>query len=302
MPRWLLWTTTALVSWGLWAVLSKLIGNDLSASHSQALSALGFLPVLAALCLVPGSPVKGEPMRGLGYAIAAGVVTSLGNLAYYAALQRGERAVTVIPLTALYPVFTIALAVPLLREKLSLAQKIGVALSLGATYLFNVQRETGLLSSALVHALPPILLWGLSGFFQKLATNHLSSERCALAFLAAALPVSVVILAREPLAYAQVSLRTWGLVVALGLFFALGNFAILAAFARGGKASLVAPLGGLYPILSIPIAIVWLGENVSPRELAGIALALASVVALALEPTPPTSPFPANPVSTVPKS
>jgi len=292
-----------LVSWGLWAILSKLIGDSLSASHSQALSALGFVPVLAALCFLPGStPTNGKPSRGVGFAIAAGVVTSLGNLAYYAALQRGERAVTVIPLTALYPVFTIALAVPLLRERFSLAQKLGVILCLAATYLFNVQRETGLLSSALIHALPPIFLWGLSGFFQKLATNHLSGERSALAFLAAALPVSIVILAREPLAFAQVSPKTWILVVALGLTFAFGNFAILAAFARGGKASLVAPLGGLYPVLSIPIAIIFLGERVSPREIAGIGLALASVVALALESPPPAPTFPSQPVSSLPKS
>src|SRR5881296_5750 len=49
MPRWFLWTLVALFSWGVWAVVSKLIGDALSAAHSQALSTLGLLPVMVAL-------------------------------------------------------------------------------------------------------------------------------------------------------------------------------------------------------------------------------------------------------------
>ena len=251
----------ALASWGLWAVLSKLLGDALSPAHSQALSALGFLPILAWLAFLPGRPPAGacRPGRGAFWAFAGGLVTSLGNLAYYAALQRGERAVTVIPLTALYPLVTLVLAVVLLGERLSAAQKVGAFLSLLATYLFNVPQETGLLSGAVIHALPPIALWGVSGLLQKLSTVHLSGERSALTFLAAALPVSVIILLRDPSPAAALPPRVWGLVFLLGLFFALGNLAILFAFARGGKASLVAPLGGLYPLVGVPVALVFLG-------------------------------------------
>jgi uncharacterized membrane protein len=73
------------------------------------------------------------------------------------------------------------------------------------------------------------------------------------------------------------------LVSALGFFFGLGNLAILLAFAREGKASVIAPLAGLYPVVSIPIAILFLGEKVSGREWLGIGLALTAVVALAWE-------------------
>lgn len=301
MPRWLLWTCLALGSWGVWAILSKLIGDALSPSHSQAISVVGFIPVLAALLFLPGTPPSGptRPRWGLLMAVLAGIVTSLGNLAYYAALQRGERAITVIPLTALYPVVTIALAAVVLGERLSAAQKVGALLSLVATYFFSVQREQGLLSSAVIHALPPIVLWGLSGLLQKVSTNHISGERSALGFLAAAIPVSVAILVWEPLPLQTISARLGQLAVALGFFFALGNFAILAAFARGGKASLIAPLGGLYPLVSIPIAIVFLGEHASGREQVAIALALASVIALSLEAPPrPDSPLqPLTPTS-----
>ena len=48
---------------------------------------------------------------------------------------------------------------------------------------------------------------------------------------------------------------------------------------------MIAPLAGLYPLVSIPVAIVFLGEKVTGREWAGIAIALTAVVALAWEGT-----------------
>ena len=71
--------------------------------------------------------------------------------------------------------------------------------------------------------------------------------------------------------------------MALGLFFSLGNFTLLMAFASSGKASIIAPLAGLYPLVSVPVAIVFLGEKIGLRETAGIALALVSVAALSFE-------------------
>jgi transporter family protein len=81
----------------------------------------------------------------------------------------------------------------------------------------------------------------------------------------------------------RITPRTWLLVAALGLFFGLGNYALLAAFARQGKASVITPLTALYPVVSVPIAVFFLGEKVGAREWVGISFALASVVALSYE-------------------
>ena len=172
MPRWLLWSLVALLSWGVWAVFSKLIGDSLSAAHSQALSTLGLLPVMLALGFSNRLSATGNRRHGAASALAAGGFACLGNVAYYDALNRGGKAATVVPLTALYPLVTIALAVLLLKEKLNKTQMAGVLLSLAAIYLFNVQREEGFLSSGLAYALLPIGFWGTAGFLQKLSTNH----------------------------------------------------------------------------------------------------------------------------------
>jgi drug/metabolite transporter (DMT)-like permease len=288
MPRWLLWTFAALLSWGIWAVLSKVLGDALSAEQSQALSTLGMFPILLPLLFSERASLPGASRKGMLLALIGGIVTCLGNVAYYSALARGEKVATVVSLTALYPLVTVLLAVCLLRERLNRVQLPGLALSLAAIWLFNIQGDGGLLSRTVVYAGLPIVLWGLSGFLQKVATNHLPAGGAALVYLSAFVPVGVFFALREPWP-AALSLRTWALVLALGFFLAFGNFAVLAAFARGGKASVITPLGSLYPIVSVPIAMLLLREKIGTREILGISLALASVAALSWETAPPKS-------------
>jgi uncharacterized membrane protein len=282
MPRWLRWTALALLCWGVWAIMAKLIGEALSGAHNQALSTLGIFPVMLALVVSKKFSTTGDQRRGILYALASGAVSCLGNVVYYDVLSRGGKAATIVPLTALYPLVTILLAMLLLRERLNRIQLSGVLLSLIAIYLFNVQREEGFLSKWLIYALTPIALWGAAGFLQKLSTNHISGELSTLWFLAAFVPFGVLFLVQKPLPV-QISAHVWLLVIAQGFFLALGNYAILVAFASQGKASIIAPLAGLYPVVSVPIAIAFLGERISTREGAGIVLALLSVAALCCE-------------------
>ena len=181
------------------------------------------------------TPLREASRKGLLLALVGGIVTCLGNVAYYAALGRGEKVATVVSLTALYPLTTILLAVIILRERLNGVQLAGIALSFVAIWLFNIQGGGELLSRTVVYAVLPIIFWGLSGFLQKVATNHLSAEAAALVYLSAFIPVGVFFALSEPWPGALTP-RTWALVLALGFFLAFGNFAILAAFARGGKA------------------------------------------------------------------
>jgi len=290
MPRWLRWTFAALVSWGVWAITAKLIGEALSGAHSQALSTLGILPIMLAIGFCKRTAPSGNRRRGILYALAAGAISCLGNVVYYDAISRGGKAALIVPLTALYPLTTILLALLLLKERLNWIQIAGVFISLAAIYLFNVQREAGFFSTWLLLALVPIVLWGASGFLQKLSTNHISGELSTLWFLGAFIPFGVFFLLQSPLP-ALITTKTWLLVFAQGFFLAFGNLAVLAAFADNGKASIVTPLGALYPVVSVPIAIGFLSEHIAPREAIGIVLALISVAALSYEtPANPSTP------------
>lgn len=296
MRLWLWWTLLAVLCWGLWALVARLIGDALSPGQQQSLSTLGLLPVMMALGFSGRLGPPGRGPRGILFALSAGVLTCLGNVAYYDVLNRGTKAATVVPLTALYPLVTIVLAVIFLRERINRIQSAGLLLSLGAIYLFNVQDDGALVSPWLLAALVPVGLWGVAALFQKLATQDLSGERATLWFLAAFLPVAALLLLGNP-PTTGIGWRTWLLVLLMGFAFALGNLALLAAFARNGKASVITPLAGLYPLVSIPLAIGLLGEKVGHRETLGIAVALLAVFALACESAPTPSPESVPPLS-----
>ena len=282
MSPWLAWTVAALLSWGVWAVLSKLLGNGLTAEQSQALSTLGLAPILAPLAWAARSELRSASGKGLALALVGGIITCLGNIAYYSAVARGEKVATVASITAIAPLVTVLLAVLVLRERINRIQVAGIILSLVAIWLFNIQNERGLFSRTVVFAVPPILLWGASGFLQKVATNHLQGEVAALVYLSAFIPVGVFYAVRTSWPDA-IGARTWMIVIALGFFIAFGNFAVLAAYARGGQAALIAPLSNLYPVISVPVAVLLLHETIGMRESIAIAVALASVLALSWE-------------------
>jgi transporter family protein len=277
MVRWLFWTLVTILTWGIWAILSKLLAQQLvSPAHSQAISTIGVVPVLAMLWAVPESQAATRRSTGIALALGSGIVSCLGNIAYFDVFSRGGKAAAIVPITALYPMVTVLLAIPLLKERLSAVQLGGIGLSLSAIYLFNVPGDQGFLTAWLLFAMVPIVLWGVCGLLQKMSTNYISARSSAIWFLVAFLPVAAFIVLREPLP-TSVPPATWLLAVTVGFTLALGNFTILLAFANNGKASIIAPLSALYPAVSIPIAILALGEPINWRESLGIVSALAAV-------------------------
>ncbi|MGD9634678.1 MAG: DMT family transporter [Pirellulales bacterium] len=290
MPRWISWTLLTLVSWGVWAILFRAIGDEMTPAQSQAVSTLGVLPVLVALCLMKDPAGTVNHRRGILLALASGILSCLGNIACYEALKHGKAA-TIVPLTALYPVVTVLLAVPILKERLSAVQWAGIGLSLSAIYLFNPTEAAaeggGWTSQWLLLPLAAIVLWGITGLLQKAATNEVTARVTAIWFLAAFIPVGAVILMSGPLP-SEADSRAWLLTILLGFTLALGNYTLMQAFACGGKASIIAALGGLYPLVSIPIALAAFHERLGWREASGVVLALVAVLLLSLQSDSPT--------------
>ena len=279
---WLVFTLLTMLLWGGWGVISKPVSDRLSPWQVQSASALGLLPVIGLLVFSRNLRSGSSPRRGFWLAFAAGVVATLGNVAYYQSLAAGGKAAAVTPLTALYPVVTVALAIAILRERLNLVQLIGVLVSLAAIYVFNVESNSSWLTSWLALALIPIVLWGTSALLQKCAALVASSELATLGFLLGALPVSALTPIWASMRW-RFPLTIWGLVLSIGLFFALGNLTLIYAYGSGGKASVVTPLAGLYAVVTIPLAIVLLGEHLTRREGLAITLALIAAVALSYE-------------------
>lgn len=285
-----------LLSWGLWAVLSRFIEDELSPAYCQAISTLGFAPILLALLRMKDSDApRGDSSLGTGLALASGVVSSLGNVAYYTALETAK-ASTVAPLTAMSPAVTILLAVLLLRERVGLLQWLGMAVSLGAIYLLNFSGEEGLEAEWIRYALIPLVLWGVTLLLQKMATDRISGKWAAFWFLVAFIPLAVWVILTQPLPD-QISPRAWCVAIAMGFALGFGNLTIMWALSSGGKASIVAPLSGLYPLVSLPIAILLLGERLNAREIAGVACAMIAVYLLSTQASAPAETPTARPTA-----
>jgi drug/metabolite transporter (DMT)-like permease len=283
MPRWIADSLLSMACFGAWGVTGKAVEDlDVSPAASQALSTIGILPIMAALAVRREFCAGARRLRGGWLALAAGVLVGLGNLAFYHALAAGDAASTAVALTALYPLATVLLALLLLRERPHGLQVAGIAGSLAALFLCHVSEPGGVVPLWMLYALASILLWGGAGLVQKLATNDTSAESAAFWFLAAFIPLAAGLLAADPPDW-SLSLEQWLLVALLGATYGLGNLGLLAAFRHGGKASVVAPLTGLYPIIVIPLALVFFDEEISGRQWAGIAIALASAPALSCE-------------------
>lgn len=130
----------------------------------------------------------------------------------------------------------------------------------------------------LLYAAITVISWGIVGLLQKLSTNYISAESSLIWLV-------VGFLLMEPLLYpgpAAFHYSAWNLMWALlsGVFNALGAWALFAAMKNGGKASIVAPLTALYPLIVIILVPFVLHESITMLQLVGVGCALIAVVLL----------------------
>jgi uncharacterized membrane protein len=231
----------------------------------------------------------------------AGVAGGLGNLAFLAALTRGGQASIVVPLAAIYPLVTVLLARVFLGERLKGIQFAGIGLSLFAIVFLNregsVSRADLYGSSAwLSLTLVALVLYGVSALLQKLATNRIAAELAFAGFVLGFLPIAAFILLTDSLhLFSTESIRwdvgrrawIWGTLG--GVLNGLGVLASLSAYRSGGKASIVTPLAALYPVVTVGLAVMFLGEKIDTFKMIGIALALAGGTVLSYESEAPKS-------------
>jgi transporter family protein len=76
--------------------------------------------------------------------LVTGILGGVGNVTFFESLSRGGKAsiVVVTPLIALYPVVTVALAVPLLHERITRREWLGIVLAITATIALSYEKNT----------------------------------------------------------------------------------------------------------------------------------------------------------------
>jgi bacterial/archaeal transporter family protein len=137
MPAWLFYCILTVLLWGSWGMVSKAAVDIISPLMNQVLYTLGLVPPLIVAARARGLLAGADKRRGTTYGIVTGLLGGVGNVAFFAALGAGGKASTVVPLTSVYPLFTVFAALIVLKEKLNRVQIAGIGLALAAIYLLS---------------------------------------------------------------------------------------------------------------------------------------------------------------------
>jgi uncharacterized membrane protein len=128
-----------------------------------------------------------------------------------------------------------------------------------------------------------VVVWGLWGLQSKVAVDRLSPWINQVIFPLGLLPIVGWALwghdRRRVAGSARIG-AAQGLIT--GLFGGAGNVAFFLALSKGGKASVVTPLVGLAPLVTVVLALAFLGERLNKSQMSGLVFALAAIYLLSV--------------------
>lgn len=197
------------------------------------------------------------------------------------AIRRGPLG-AVSPITALSPALTAALAIALLRERLSPIAYVGIAVAPVGVVLLSARsgdkaHDSGWIGLAILS----LILQGAGAFITKVVVTPAGPS--ALLLTSAGVQIVVGLFLAPPSRWQRGDLAGRPGVYTLVAYgvAAIATIGYLLALAAG-PAAVIVPLVATSPALAGLLGIVFLRERTGKRQLAGIALALAGAVRLAI--------------------
>jgi len=135
MTQWLPAALFSLFSFGVWGLFTKLAIVYVDSKSALVFQTIGVAIVgLVTLYLLNFKPAT--DIKGLSYGLLTGIAYGVGCLFYFIAADKGK-IITVVTLTALYPLVTILLSYLLLKEGINLKQLLGIGFAIVAIYLLS---------------------------------------------------------------------------------------------------------------------------------------------------------------------
>lgn len=135
--HWIIYAGVAILLWGVNGLFMKLGTNRISARSMVIWVTAGFVVLLPWMWKMTSLASLSTKVLLVG--LIAGAVNGLGNWAVFACLEKGAKASVAIPLTALYPLCTVALAMVFLRERPTGLQWIGIALAVAGGAMLSYE-------------------------------------------------------------------------------------------------------------------------------------------------------------------
>ncbi|WP_211253573.1 DMT family transporter [Prolixibacter bellariivorans] len=276
---WLIYAVVTTITWGIWGALIEIPEKaGFPATLGYTMWALTMIPcALIALKLIK---FKLEyNLESVFYGTLIGLTGAGGQLILFEALREGP-AYIIFPIVSLYPVVTIILSVSILRETANRRSWIGIILALLAIFLLSYMKPEKLEVKGYLWLGLSVLvfvMWGVQGFFMKVANNKMSAESI---FTYMALSGILLI----PFALMMTDFEqniNWGfkgpyLAAMIQVLNAVGALTLVYAM-RYGKAIVVSPMTSLSPMITIVLSLLIYAVMPNPAMMIGFGLALVAI-------------------------
>lgn len=132
-------------------------------------------------------------------------------------------------------------------------------------------------SAWLWYAIFCLLCWGPYAIFSKLGSSEIPALTMQFLFTLGGVPIAFGVLAARRFSL-EPSPR--GIVYSLivGLLSAIGGTALFAAYGTGASTVVITVVTGLYPLVTVLLAVAFLRERLTKRQSIGLAFAVAAFV------------------------
>jgi transporter family protein len=137
MADWVYYSLLSILFWGFVGLFQKLGASRISADSLLVWLMAGYILTLP--YLLATDDIFSLSSRDIFIGVLGGITNGLGSWFLFAALENGAKASVAIPLTALYPLLTILLAVVFLAERLTPLQGVGILFAIVAGVLISYE-------------------------------------------------------------------------------------------------------------------------------------------------------------------
>src|SRR3989441_5655235 len=234
---------------------------------------------LAAIALIVAVRGKGPADSPVLLAIPAAISGTLGFYAYYRGMAVGAISV-VAPIAGVSAIVPVIVGVAS-GDRPSVWQQLGIACALVGVFLASREPRRGGPRIAAGVGLALLAAIGFGGYFPPMhAAGHADFWWASLLFRITSTSVIMTAIAirRPSLKVEPVQVP---LLAVIGIGDMLGNF-FFAAASSSGLVSITSVLASLYPIVTVVLARIVLGERVARSQEAGVALTLAGVALISV--------------------
>ncbi len=276
---WLPFSLATIAFYGLGQVFAKETRTNIPSANLLLILGANVFVIGIVYFAVFRDPASSYPMETWLLAGVTAVLSGAGYVAFYESIKRGKVSI-VGTIIGAYAPWTVLLALVFLKEPMSPAEGIGVALVVGAMLLFTYSGENGGRKTELLglaFALIAFFFFGTSAALAKgVMTDIGPTNFIGVYALVCPALYSVYWLTTQRGKFEMPKSNKLILEMST-LFFALGGIAYYLAI-QSGNVSIVTPVTNIYPLVTIAVAKFRLKEKLTLRQYGALAMLIISIL------------------------